>query len=108
MTLELLLSCLEPVVLAEQNFCLAFFKMDSKVSDAPPRVAAAARTKTQKQVQNLGLNFSKVLLLFNNIKIYKMFVYIIYMSISTHRAAKRSILTDDFPIICMEKLRGLS
>jgi len=50
MTLELLLSCLEPVVLAEQNFCLAFFKMDSKVSDAPPRVAAAARTKTQKQV----------------------------------------------------------
>ena len=48
-TLELLLSCLEPVVMAEQNFCLVFFKMDSKVSDAPIR-HAAAKTKTQKQV----------------------------------------------------------
>ena len=48
-TLELLLSCLEPVVMAEQNFCLNFFKMDSKVSDAPIK-HAAAKTKTQKQV----------------------------------------------------------
>ena len=35
--------------MAEQNFCLVFFKMDSKVSDAPIR-HAAAKTKTQKQV----------------------------------------------------------
>jgi len=48
-SLELLLSCLEPVVMAEQNFCLAFFKMDSKVSDAPVRFCGA-KTKTQKQV----------------------------------------------------------
>ena len=48
-TLEHLLSCLEPVVMAEQNFCLAFFKMDSKVSDTPMR-PSAAKTKTQKQV----------------------------------------------------------
>ena len=31
MSLEHLLSCLEPVVLEEQTFCLQFFKMDSKV-----------------------------------------------------------------------------
>ena len=30
-SLEHLLSCLEPVVLEEQTFCLQFFKMDSKV-----------------------------------------------------------------------------
>jgi len=48
-TLELLLTCLEPVVMAEQNFCLTFFKMDSKVSDIPSR-PFAAKTKTQKQV----------------------------------------------------------
>ncbi len=38
--------------MAEQNFCLVFFKMDSKVSDAPIR-HAAAKTKTQKQVKQL-------------------------------------------------------
>jgi len=59
-TLELLLSCLEPVVMAEQNFCLNFFKMDSKVSDAPIK-HAAAKTKTQKQVtEEVRLMMSQV------------------------------------------------
>jgi len=48
-TLEDLLSCLEPVVMAEQNFCLNFYKMDSKVSDAPVK-PSGTKTKTQKQV----------------------------------------------------------
>jgi len=44
-----LLACLEPVVMAEQEFCVAFFKMDSKLGEERPggRVVAA---RTKKQV----------------------------------------------------------
>jgi hypothetical protein len=46
-TLERLLACLRPVVMAEQKFCVAFFRMDSKLS---AETTIGARTKTQKQV----------------------------------------------------------
>ena len=41
-------------MMAEQTFCVAFFRMDSKLSADSTTVAAksvAAKTKTQKQVQ---------------------------------------------------------
>jgi len=47
-TLERLLSSLEPVVMAEQNFCISFFKMDSKLSDKSQK--SQVMTKAQKQV----------------------------------------------------------
>ena len=47
-TLERLLSSLEPVVMAEQNFCIAFFKMDSKLNDKNPKSQVMSRA--QKQV----------------------------------------------------------
>jgi hypothetical protein len=38
--------------MAEQKFCVAFFRMDSKLSaDA----TAGAKTKTQKQVRRVGV-----------------------------------------------------
>ena len=47
-TLERLLSSLEPVVMAEQNFCIAFFKMDSKLNHKNAKLQVMSRA--QKQV----------------------------------------------------------
>ena len=57
------MACLRPVVMAEQKFCVAFFRMDSKLS---ADTTVGAKTKTQKQVRLRNIQALKIFISVSN------------------------------------------